>query len=213
MKGKWITYTNAELAWIEKHKTMTRADLHKAFCRKFARDDVSKDHIKALCSRRGWKTGRDGRYPPGSVPANKGQKMPYNANSARTRFKKGHVPPNRRHIGHERLTKDGFVEISIAETNPYTGHARRYVHKHRWLWEQRHGALADGMVLKCLDGNKENTDPSNWEPVSRGVLLRLNDRWSARYDDVEPEVKPAVLTAAKLHDRARQLRKRKPGRA
>jgi hypothetical protein len=29
------------------------------------------------------------------------------------------------------------------------------------------------MALKCLDGNKQNTDPSNWEAVPRALLPRL----------------------------------------
>jgi hypothetical protein len=84
MKGKAVTYTAAELAWIQDNYIMSRRQLHAAFCEKFDRTDISLGNIKALCARKGWKTGRDGRLQPGNVPANKGKKMPYNANTART---------------------------------------------------------------------------------------------------------------------------------
>src|SRR4051812_31988258 len=117
MKGKRQTYTAAELAWIKDNRTLSRRELHAAFCETFNRTDISLDNIKALCTRKGWKTGRTGCFASGIVPANKGRKMPFNSNSARTQFKKGQLPHNTKYLGHERISKDGYVEISIDETN------------------------------------------------------------------------------------------------
>lgn len=187
---------------------MPRRDLHAAFVREFDRPELTVDHIKALCTRQGWKTGRTGCFEPGAVPPNKGKKMPYNANSARTQFKKGQLPKNTKFLGHERIdAKDGYVYVSVAETNPHTGFERRYVLKHKWQWEQANGPVPDGMCLKCLDGDKTNTNPSNWELIARAVNLRLNGRWSLAYDQAEPEVRPAVLAAAKLRCRTKELRR------
>jgi hypothetical protein len=205
-KGSWISYTAEELAWIEAHSILPRREAHALFCSAFGRDDVSADNYKALCSRKGWKTGRDGRLKPGNVPANKGKKMPFNANSARTRFQRGQLPHNTKYLGHERVSKDGYVEISVDETNPHTGYERRYVLKHKWLWEQANGPVPEGMCLKCLDGNRQNTDPDNWEPIPRAMLPLLNGRWSIDYNDVEPEAKPAVLAIAKLKHKARMTK-------
>ena len=58
MKGAAIRYTEAELRFLEESSTMPRRELHAAFVRQFGRADVTHDHIKALCTRRGWKTGR-----------------------------------------------------------------------------------------------------------------------------------------------------------
>lgn len=145
------------------------------------------------------------------MPFNFGKTRPFNANSARTQFKKGGVPPNVKYLGHERVSKDGYVEISVAETNPHTGYGRRYVLKHKHLWEQLHGPVPAGHALKCLDGNRLNTDPSNWTPVSRGLMPLLNGRWGPNYDQAAPELKPVLLTLAKLKQ-ARGRRKRKAGR-
>ncbi|WP_316978020.1 HNH endonuclease signature motif containing protein [Shumkonia mesophila] len=204
-RGRPIPYSTAELDFIEARRAMIRRELHALFVETFGRTDVSPQNFKALCSRKGWSTGRTGQFPKGHVPANKGQPMPYNPNSARTRFKKGQLPRNTRYAGHERVSKDGYVEISIEETNPHTGFERRYVLKHRWLWEKKNGPVPVGMALKCLDGNRQNTDPSNWKPIPRAMLPRLGGRYGRGYDAAPAEVKPSIMAVAELEHRARQV--------
>lgn len=203
-KGDWINYLPEELEWIEAHRTLSRREAHALFCAAFNRDDVSADNYKALCTRKGWATGRDGRLKAGNVPANKGKKMPFNANSAATQFKKGQLPHNTKYLGHERVSKDGYVEISVAETNPHTGYERRYVLKHVWLWEKANGPLPEGMCLKCIDNNRLNTAPSNWELIPRSMLPLLGARSILKYDRVAPELKPAIMAIAKLKYRVRK---------
>ena len=94
MRGAPIHYTETELAWIKKHATLPRRESHAKFCARFGRDDVSLENYKNLCTRKGWKTGRTGRYDNGHVQDNKGKKMPYNPNSAATRFKEWQKPHN-----------------------------------------------------------------------------------------------------------------------
>ena len=209
MKGRNTPYSDRELTWIERNRTMPRRAAHRAFCDTFGRTDVSFDSFKALCTRKGWRTGRTGRFEKGQEPVNKGKSMPFNANSARTQFKKGRLPHNTKHAGHERISKDGYVEISVEKTNPHTGFERRYVLKHRWLWESENGPLPEGMCLKCLDGDKTNTDPANWEAVPRALLPRLNGRSGRGYDDAEPELKPLIMTTAKLEHAANKAKARK----
>ncbi|WP_343684037.1 HNH endonuclease signature motif containing protein [Asticcacaulis sp.] len=209
MKGRAITYTADELAWIEAHKADVRADAHAQFVALFDRPDVQLSAYNGLCKRKGWLTGRTGRIEPGAVPPNKGKKMPYHPNSARTQFKKGQLPHNTKHLGHERISKDGYVEISVAETNPHTGFERRYVLKHRHLWEQKNGPIPAGHPLKCLDGNKQNTDPSNWELISREMQPYLQGRFGMNFDAAEPEVKPAIMAVAKLKHAVRKAKARR----
>ena len=207
-----IPYSREELDYIRKRRAMPRRDLHAIFVEKFGRDDVSLANFKGLCKRKGWLTGRTGRFEQGSVPANKGKPRPYNANSARTQFRKGNHPHNTKYAGHERVSKDGYVEISIEETNPHTGFERRYVHKHRWLWEKENGPVPEGMALKCLDGNKRNSDPSNWKLISRALLPRLNNQWGRSYDTAPAELKPSIMAVAELEHCAAQKRKNRKGR-
>jgi hypothetical protein len=193
---KAIGWSVAELAWIEAHRTLRRKDAHAMFCAKFRQ--IKLGAYAALCKRKGWPTGRDGRIQKGNVPLNKGKKMPYNANSARTQFKKGQLPRNTKFLGHERVSKDGYVEISIDQENPHTGFERRYVLKHKYLWEQKNGPVPAGRCLKSLDGNRLNTDPSNWTLIQRALLPFMNGHRGPNYDSAVPEVKPAILTLAKL---------------
>lgn len=211
-----MVYTAAELRWVKRHRTMPRRQAHAAFCEIFGRPDVTFENYKSLCTRRGWLTGRTGCFQLGQVSWNKGGKMPYNAASARTQFKKGNAPHNTKYAGHERIEKDGYILISINETNPRTGFSRRYVLKHKYLWEQQHGPLPKGMCLKCLDGNRTNTDPSNWEAIPRGVNALLNGRWALGFDQAAPEARRALITLATLKWTAKHRftkRKKSKGRA
>ncbi|WP_375590181.1 HNH endonuclease signature motif containing protein [Hoeflea alexandrii] len=204
MKGHPIIYSDAELAWIKANGSRSRREAHAEFCWRFERDDVTLGAFASLCKRNGWLTGRDGRYPSGNVPANKGKKMPFNANSAKTQFKSGQVPHNHVGAGHERIDpKDGYVIMIVDEVNPWTGAATRPVHKHRWLWEQANGPIPEGHILKCLDGDKTNCEPSNWEPIPRAILPYLQGRHSIDYEAAEPEVKPTVLAIAKVRHKAK----------
>ena len=202
MDGHYIRYSAAQLAFIKRGRKKPRRELHAAFVARFRRRDITVDHIKELCTRKRWRTGRTGCFEKGVVPANKGKKMPYNANSARTQFKKGGLPKNTKYLGHERVSKDGYVEISVKRRNPHTGFYRRYVLKHRWLWEKKHGRVPAGMCLKCK-GDVLNTDPSNWELIPRALLPRLNGRFGRGYDDAPAKLKPTIMAVAKLEHQLR----------
>lgn len=208
MKGRAISYSPEELAWIEARKEMPRRAMHAEFCARFRRDDVSLIHINALCKRKGWLTGRTGQFHADQVPHNKGKKMPSHPNSARHLFQKGHRPHTYRGAGHERVDRQGYVIMIVDEVNPWTGAATRQVQKHRWLWEKANGPVPDGHALKCLDGDRTNTDPSNWEAIPRAVLLRLNGAARRlKYDEAAPEIKPTLMTIAKVEHAAREKRK------
>jgi hypothetical protein len=66
--------------------------------------------------------------------------------------------------------------------------------------------VPEGCALKCLDGNKRNTDPANWEAVPRELLPRLNGRFGRGYDAAPAEIKPVIMATAKLEYAARVLR-------
>lgn len=199
MKGRAISYSAAELKWLSDNRTLMIGDYHAGFLATFGRD-VAAQNLHALRKRKGWRTGRTGCFEKGQAPHNLGKPMPFNPNSAATRFKKGQLPHNTKFAGHERVSKDGYVEISIEQSNPHTGFERRYVLKHRWLWEKANGPVPKGMALKCL-GERTNCDPSNWMLVSRGLLPRLNGgRHKKRiaYDEAPAELKPTLVAVAKL---------------
>lgn len=80
---------------------------------------------------------------------------------------------------------------------------------YRWLWEQANGPVPEGHALKCLDGNRLNTDPSNWTAVPRALLPRLNGRHGRRYDQAPDELKPVIMATARLKQAISDTRGRK----
>jgi hypothetical protein len=206
LAGRSLLFSPAEIAWLRENRAMVIGEYHQAFCAQFQRNDVSPHQLHQLRKRRKWKTGRTGRFEPGAVPWSKGKKLGNNPGSARTQFKKGAAPYNTKYAGHERVGTHGYVEISVEQTNPYTGFHRRYVFKHRWLWEQQHGPIPEGMVLKCT-GDPLNADPANWELVPRGLLPRLNGKSGRGYDEAPAELKPAIMAVAKLEHRLHERKK------
>lgn len=210
-RGRWIDWSAEELAWIEARRHLSRRELHEQYVAAFGRADISKDTLASLCKRKGWHTGRDGRFEKGSEPWSKGKRLPYNASSARTQFKKGNRPHTYKGPGHEYVRGDGYVILILGEPNKWKpGQPTRPVLKHLHLWEQANGSVPEGHVLKCLDGNKQNTDPSNWEPVAKAMIPRLAgraDRGLLGYDTAPAELKPTLLAIAKLEHKARTVRR------
>lgn len=199
-----ISYSSVELAWIERHRTVPRREAHGKFCEVFGREDVSFDNFKALCTRKGWRTGRDGRITEGSRPWNQGRKCTEgeggrHPNARKTQFKtgvrQGVATRLYKPIGTERLTKNGYLERKVHDGMPLQSRWRAV---HLIHWEGENGALPKGACLKCLDGNRQNTAPDNWVAIPRGALPFLNGHRGYNYDKMPDELKPAVLALAKV---------------
>jgi hypothetical protein len=127
--------------------------------------------------------------------------------SAETQFKKGHISPNLKPIGHERIcSKDGITLIKVAEPNPYTGSATRYRPKHHVVWEAANGPIPKGMVVRFVDGDKANVNLDNLEMVTKKLNLQLN---RTGYSQLPAELKPVAKTACqiqvKIFERDKQL--------
>ena len=212
MKGRAIRYSADELAWLEANRLLPIGDYHRRFLQAFPeRLDVAPGHLHALRKRKGWKTGRTGHFEPGQESWNKGKPMPSHPNSQRTQFRKGErrgvdvklYKP----IGTERVSPEGYIERKINDDMPLRGRWRAV---HLIRWEEVNGPLPKGHCLKCLDGDKANTDPDNWQLIPRSLLPRLNGgarKQHLAFDQAEPEVKPALLAIARLDHVARKIAK------
>lgn len=201
-----IRYSTEELAWLEAHRTMVIGDYHAEFVARFGRRDVSANHLQGLRKRMGWKTGRTGRFQKGRTSHNKGKKGLRIPGSEKGWFQNGHAPQNRVPLWSERLDQNGYLEMKVPLRNPHTGSKTRFMHKHRYLWEKANGPLPDGMALKCLDGDRTNCDPANWEAIPRAMLPRLNGRFGRNYDTAPDDLKPIIMTTTKLEHAARTAR-------
>lgn len=162
--------------------------------------------LKSYTSNHAISSGRSGRFVKGELPWNTGRKGYMGANC--TSFRKGAIPPNRQPLGTERICpKDGYIQIKIAETNPYTGAPTRYKNKQQVVWEREHGPVPKGMVVRLIDGDKTNCAPENLLLISRAEHLRLT---RLGVNDYPLELRPSVVAIAKLEvktfDRIRQLK-------
>ena len=112
-------------------------------------------------------------------------------------------------IGTERMSKEGYRERKVHDGMPLQSRWRAV---HLIEWEAVNGPIPDGHCLKCVDGDRTNTAHTNWELVSRALLPALNGGRHKRrlaYDEAAAELKPALLTMAKVEHRVRELRRRK----
>jgi hypothetical protein len=171
---------------------MPISELTDSFNNKFC-VSLSKERIKGAMSRHKIRSGRNGCFSKGQTPWNLGKTGYMGANA--TSFKRGNVPHNKRHLWAERLGKDGYIEMNVPETNPYTGYPMRYKHKHRWLWECENGPVPKGHAVIFKDGNIRNFNSENLILVSRTELLIMNLHG---YKNMPDEIKPTVLALAKL---------------
>lgn len=133
------------------------------------------------------KHGIKSRFKKGHETFNKGKKMPDHVyeKAKATMFSKDHLPHNTKYDGHVRISKDGYREVRIKQGI--------YRLEHLYKWEQINGRLPKGFCLRSIDGDKLNTEPSNWQLVSRADNMRLNS--IHRYP---PEVKEVIKLTAKL---------------
>lgn len=161
----------------------------------------SAEQIKSYYANHKLNSGLNGRFEKGHVPANKGQKMsPGQYEKCKgTMFKKGQVPGNHREVGSERITKDGYIEIKIAEPN-------KWRLKHLVIWEAVNGPLPSQHAILFRDDNKQNTDISNLRLIKRSELLIMN-RYDIRGEDAE--TMDAAANLAQLIDQTNKTKKKR----
>lgn len=216
MKGHWVRYDADELAWLHDNHTMPITDYHAAFVARFNRGDVTAANLHSLRKRKGWRTGRTGCFVPGQKSWNKGVpcaagKGGNHPNARAHQFRQGQrqgvALKLYKPIGTERLSKEGYLERKIHDGMPLQSRWRAV---HLLEWEAANGPVPEGHCLKCLDGNRQNTSPANWALIDRALLPRLagGNRYRRKlaYDDASPEVRPAILTLAKVQHAARKAR-------
>lgn len=144
------------------------SEMAKVVNEKFGKN-YTKQQLKSYYANHHLNSGLTGYYEKGHVPANKGKKGYYAPGCEKGWFKEGHIPKNHKPVGSERITKDGYVEIKIAEPN-------KWVLKHRYVWEQNNGPVPKGFIVRFLDQNKQNCSIENLALVSRAEHIEITRR-------------------------------------
>lgn len=217
--GRHRKFSPEEIAWLSENRSLTIGRYHEAFVSKFGRADVTADNLNSLRKRQGWRTGSTGRFAKGAASWNKGKRCApgtggLHPNAQRTQFKAGgrtgRAAEIYQQVGAERVTKDGYLQRKVHDGLPM--HTRWQLVQ-RLEWEAINGPIPKGYALKCLDGNKRNTAPSNWEAVPRAVLARLNEgrfRKRISFDKSPAELKPALMAIAKIEHAISERRRGSP---
>lgn len=141
--------------------------------------------------------GRKTRFKKGQTPPNKGKKQTeYMSGEAikrtkATRFKKGNIPHNHKPIGHERITKDGYVEVKVRDGKKQ----KNFELKHRLVWEQHNGPIPESHNIQFKDGNKLNCKIENLYMISRADQVSTENSYH-RYPN---ELKKAIRLTNKLN--------------
>lgn len=206
-KGKSRVFTADETAWLRANASLSDKDVGPAFRAHFFRHDITDSQIHGWRSRNKVLTGRTGRFEKGQTPPNKGRKGYAPPGSEKGWFRKGErsgvATKLYQPIGTEKV-RDGYLFRKINDDLPLQ---RRWRMVQLINWEALHGPVPAGHVLKCLDGNPLNCDPSNWTCIPRAILPRLNGRFGRDFETAPPEMKPTILAIAKLEHAAREARK------
>ena len=159
-------------------------------------DHFGGKRIAAALKRYGIKTGRTGRFEKGCVPPNKGKSWdefmsPEGQERSRaTCFKPGNMPHNgHQPIGTERVNRDGYVEVKVAErkTDPRSAHDN-WRPKHHLVYEESNGAVPEGCNVVFADRDRSNFDPGNLVAVPRDLWAVIAHEQMAYHDAESLEV-------------------------
>lgn len=153
---------------LDNYKGRYNQELADLFNQKFNTNITSRT-IKSYKANNKLNSGLTGKFRKGQTPHNKGKKMPKEVYEKvkHTMFAKGNVPPNHRPVGSERISKDGYIEVKVAEPN-------KWRLKQRVVYEEAKGKIHEGCPIIFLDGNKRNFDIDNLRCITRSELLYLN---------------------------------------
>ena len=194
-KRKQHKWTNEEKEYL---KSIVKNNSYKEITKKMNdrfNCDFSEGQIKGAITRNKLVTGRGGHFKKGSIPWNKG--LSYMPNNKETRFQKGNIPHGHREVGEERIIRDGYIEIKVAEPNVWDL-------KHRVIYREHYGEIPNGHNIIFADGNKMNFDIDNLIAVSKSEMLILNNN-NLRFED--KELTKVGVNIAKVIDKAKKRNK------
>lgn len=111
--------------------------------------------------------------------------------------------PNRP-VGSERLGKDGYVMVKVAEWPDVPCSKDNWRYKHHVAWEEANGRpVPEGHTVFFADGDTRNFDPGNLVLVDRKYIGQLNNPALPRWHDRESL--EACIALCELRSRTRDL--------
>lgn len=199
--SKFFNWTNDIKNFIMKnYKGVGPSEMAVRVSKKF-NVNATRSIVKGFYSRNHLNSGVTGYFKKGNIPNNKGKKQsefltPEAIERTKaTRFQKGNLPPNTKPIGYERITQDGYIEVKIKMRPSRKDCNDNFKAKHIIEWEKHNGPVPKGMVLRFLDGNKQNCSIDNLELVTKAENLQITRK---NLSSSNPEITRAGIAIAKL---------------
>lgn len=113
--------------------------------------------------------GAKTRFKKGQVPPNKGVKGISYPGMEKTQFRPGTRPPNHKPVGTIRLeSRDGYLQIKTAEG------MCQWKQLHRVIWERMNGPIPRGAIVAFIDGDKMNLRITNMELLTKAQNATRN---------------------------------------
>ena len=132
-----------------------------------------------------------GRFEKGHTPHNKGKTWAdYGAPEGHARSREtcfragnlsGYAAQHEQPVGAERVNRDGYVEVKVAE-DPQAKPNKNFRMKHHVVYEQAHGPIPDGCNIVFADRDRRNFDPANLVAVPRKLWSTIAKRKLAYHD-------------------------------
>ena len=195
-------YKDEHIEFVKNNvKGITLKELTNKFNKEFNMN-VSESAIANIKNKHNLQSGIiGGQFPKGLVPWNKGKKgcmstEQYEKCKA-TMFKKGQSPQNHKPVGSERIDREGYVFIKVAEPNKWRP-------KHRVLWEKVNGPIPEKHRLIFADGNRQNITLDNLILVSYAQSFIMNQKNLFKKDK---ELTKAGVIVAKVLDKVNKRKK------
>lgn len=191
-------YTAEQLAWLKKHRKTTRTPkLTEKFNARFG-TEISKGTLHALCVRNGWYSDLKRGREIGAVPWNKGLKTGLLPKSA---FQQGHVSERKKPLFSE-IIRGGDIVIKVAETGDRN---KDYIAKRRYIWQQHHGEIPKGFMIRHKDGNPRNFAIENLELISKRESVLLNKLgFQKESEEIKPILREFIRLKSKIHELEQQ---------
>lgn len=186
----------------------TEDEIREAFADRFG-ITLTESQIGNSKTRLGVKSGtKGGQFRKGQTPPNKGKTWDEiglseeaRARSLATCFKKGNMPHTAegKPIGYERVSRDGYVEVKIAERPSHQACNDNFRMKHHIVYEQHHGEIPEGCNVVFADHDRRNFDPDNLVAIPRGIWSIINNYTMGYWDRESLEI--AMLRAEVIRKR------------
>ncbi|UTH07929.1 HNH endonuclease signature motif containing protein [Macrococcoides canis] len=164
--GKKFIPTEEMIEWMHKNSNgVTTEALRNKFIEEYGY--IGSTPFGNFRRKLGLSSGLTGYFKKSKDPWNKGKSYQPGGKSVETRFKKGNKPPLYRPVGSERVDKDGYVVVKVAE-------GKRWKAKHRHIWEMHNGPIPKGHVVIFNNRDKRDFSIDNLLLVSRKQLAVIN---------------------------------------